>query len=94
MKARASTNQTLTCLQCGRTMEVYFARQDRRAQASIAARISTCPTTSGSNTCPPALHQTQRGRAVPGVARISDKLNIYLVVLSGRESFGLQSSHV
>ncbi len=32
MKARTSTNQTLTCPQCGGTMEVYFVWQDRRAQ--------------------------------------------------------------
>lgn len=32
MKARTSTNQTLTCPQCGGTMEIYFVWQDRRAQ--------------------------------------------------------------
>jgi uncharacterized membrane protein YfcA len=32
MKARISTNQTLTCPQCGGTMEIYFVWQDRRAQ--------------------------------------------------------------
>jgi uncharacterized paraquat-inducible protein A len=32
MKARTSTSQTLTCPQCGGTMDVYFVWQDRRAQ--------------------------------------------------------------
>jgi uncharacterized paraquat-inducible protein A len=32
MRARTSTNQTLTCPQCGGTMEVYFVWHDRRAQ--------------------------------------------------------------